>query len=498
VEEFIPVALLALDKKGIVLKANAAARQLLAGGFAPLIGRAFSEFVRPEDLGAYLQQIKLFPYDKKHFSFFELRMADHAGRLFHAYGQVSTKLDPQGSFIHWLLAFFDVSEQKRLEEALRVSREHLALATSAGNIGIWVNDLKTGRSHWNAQLYRMLGLEPRDGPEDQEAFFEFIHPADRNGVLQGAQAVTALEGEIDLEFRIIRADDGRIRWLAAKGAVDRDRHGRPIRLQGVNYDITDRKKAEETLHLAQLQLGEQLAETERINEELSQFTYAVTHDLKAPLRAIANYVEFLDEDLADTLTGDQKNYLKGLKTAVAQGDALINDLLSFSRLGRTTPVAEAVDVPGLVNEICSLLNLPRKDEIDVQPQWPMIRTDYTLLKQILLNLIANGLKFNRRNPKRISIGWQKAPKERIEIFVRDNGIGIAPEYSEQIFQIFRRLHTSREYEGTGIGLAIVQKAAQNLGGSVRVESTTGEGSTFFVNLPNSIMKKKKDINSQQL
>ncbi|MEJ2167461.1 MAG: ATP-binding protein, partial [Desulfobacterales bacterium] len=355
-------------------------------------------------------------------------------------------------------------------------------------IGIWVSDLTTGQSHWNEQLYRMLGLEPRNGPEDQDAFFEFIHPADRQGVLQNTRTVVELKGKIDLEFRIIRADDGRVRWLTARGAVDRDTHGRPVRLQGVNFDITARKEAEETLRLAQLQLAKQLAETERINEELSQFAYAVTHDLKAPLRAIANYVEFLNEDLGDTLTGDQKDYLKGLKTAVAQGDALINDLLSFSRLGRTPPVAEAVDVPGLVNEICALLNVSHDVEIEVQPQWPNIRTDYSLLKQILQNLIANGLKFNRRNPKRIAIGWQKAGNGHIEIFVRDNGIGIAPEYSEQIFQIFRRLHTSREYEGTGIGLAIVQKAAQNLGGSVRLESIPGEGSAFYVNLPTSMLE----------
>jgi light-regulated signal transduction histidine kinase (bacteriophytochrome) len=239
-------------------------------------------------------------------------------------------------------------------------------------------------------------------------------------------------------------------------------------------------------------LAEQLTKMQRINEELSQFSYAVTHDLKAPLRAIANYADFLYEDLADTLTGDQKDYLKGLKSAAAQGDALINDLLNFLRLGQVAPVAEAVDVPDLVDEIRSLFKLSHDVKTDVQPQWPEILSDCTLLKQILQNLIDNGIKFNRRNPKHIEIGWQGAPNDRIEIFVRDNGIGIAPEHSEKIFHIFRRLHTNREYEGTGIGLAIVQKATQNIGGSVRVESTPGQGSTFFVNLPNSILKRRQD------
>jgi len=500
IEQFIPVGLMVLDKKGIVVKANAAARQLLAGDITPLIGRAFSDFVAPEDFSVYLHQIKtkLSPFDPKRFASFELRMKDHLGRRFHTYGQVSTRYDLQKQFSGWQLAFFDGSEQKRIEEELRVSREHLALATAAGSIGIWVTDLDAGLSHWNEQLYRILGLEPHNGPEERRVFLNRVHPDDLQRYLAGIEAAAQSGDKLEREFRIIRADDGQVRWLTSRGTIERDQRGRAVRIQGATWDITDRKAAEEMVRRAQHQMAEQLAQTERINEELSQFTYAVTHDLKAPLRAIANYAQFLNEDLGGTLTGEQKKYLEGLKTAAAQGDALINDLLSFSRLGRTPPVAEAIDVPVLVHEIRSLLNVPSDVELDVQPQWPKIWIDYTLLKQILQNLIANGLKFNRRNPKRIAIGWQKTPDGRIEIFVRDNGIGIAPDYHEKIFQIFRRLHTSREYEGTGIGLAIVQKAAQNLGGSIRLESATGNGSTFYVNLPDSILQAEKDPPPRQL
>ena len=199
------------------------------------------------------------------------------------------------------------SRSKTAHNALRVSRENLALAIQAGGIGIWIVDLKTGKSHWNEPLYRMLGLAPRNGPEEPQEFFKFIHPDDRPGVLESTQNVAGLGDKIDLEFRIIRADDGRTCWLAAKGSIDRDDSGRPVQLRGVNFDITDRKLAEETVRLAQFKLAEQLVETRQINEELSQYAYAVTHDLKAPLRAIRNYADFLYEDLADTLTGDQKD-----------------------------------------------------------------------------------------------------------------------------------------------------------------------------------------------
>jgi signal transduction histidine kinase len=191
----------------------------------------------------------------------------------------------------------------------------------------------------------------------------------------------------------------------------------------------------------------------------------------------------LYEDLTDTLTGDQKKYLEGLKTAVDQGDNLINDLLNLSRMDLVPLEMEAADVPGTVAEVRSLLALPDEVEITVEMKWPDFSVDRTLLKQILQNLISNGVKFNEHNPKRIEIGWQAAPGDTIDIFVRDNGIGIETQYREQIFRIFQRLHTDRAYEGTGIGLAIVQKAANKLGGTVRLESEPGKGSTFTLRLP---------------
>jgi signal transduction histidine kinase len=156
---------------------------------------------------------------------------------------------------------------------------------------------------------------------------------------------------------------------------------------------------------------------------------------------------------------------------------------------------EAADVPGVVGEIRSLLDLPAEVEIIVDTQWPDISVDRTLLKQILQNLISNGVKFNKRNPKRIEIGWQAASAGTIDIFVRDNGIGIEPQYWKQIFRIFQRLHTDRAYEGTGIGLAIVQKAVNKLGGSVRLESEPGKGSTFTLRLPREVSDIEKDADS---
>ena len=486
VAELIPAAFMVLDKKGIVEKANARARQMLVGDFKPIIGLAFSNFVAPEDLGTYLQQIKISRHPKKNASSFELRMRDHAGRLIHTYGQVSARFDAEEGMVRWNLAFFDVSEQKRLEEALRTNRQHLALATEAGKIGIWVYDMKTGKAQWNDRLYLMLGTEPREGPEEQETFFNFIHPEDRHGALQSIESLLKLGDTIDLEFRVIRADDGRIRWLAARGVIDRDEAGRVIRIRGVNFDISEHKQAEETLRLTQLRLAEQLAKAERINEELSQFAYAASHDLKAPLRAIRNYSDFLYDDLAGSLGDEQKAYLDGLKIAADQGQHLIEDLLAYSRIGRTAAEAERIDMPAMINEVKSYLNLPSDIDLTVQKDWPAIEADSMLLSQILKNLVTNAVKFNHSASKQVDIGWRQTDQNGfIELYVRDNGVGIDPRYQQQIFGIFQRLHTAKEYEGTGIGLAIVKKTAQEMGGTVRVESTPGEGSTFYVEIPSA-------------
>ena len=492
--EFIPVAFVKLSKKGIIEKVNSAAREMLVEPEGTLIGIPFSNFVRPEDFGIYFNEIKNIT-PKNSISSFELRIVGKKNREFFTHVQVEPKFEPKGELSHWHLALFDVSEAHLQNMRLKEVHEQLQLSTQAAELGLWTFDLKSGKSKWNDKLYQLLGLEPREGWEDGERFFEFILPEDRTGILASRQAIlNSKDDDIKKDFRVLRKD-GKICWLAARGRLYRDESGRPTRLSGVNYDITSRKKDEEAVRLAQLQLAVQLAETERINEELAQYAYVVSHDLKAPLRAIRNYAEFLYDDLAATLTGDQKKYLEGLMTAVDQGDKLISDLLSFSRIGRVPLEIETADVPAVVGEVRSLLDLPAEVKITVNSQWPEFRVDRTLFKQILQNLISNGVKFNERNPKRIEIGWQEAPENRIDIFVRDNGIGIEPQYREQIFRIFQRLHTDRDYEGTGIGLAIVQKAAKKLGGAVRLESEPGKGSTFYVRLPQEGTEKEKEARS---
>lgn len=241
-------------------------------------------------------------------------------------------------------------------------------------------------------------------------------------------------------------------------------------------DITERKQSE-------MKLKHYADELEAVNSELSEYTYVVSHDLRAPLRAIRNYADFLKEDIEDQLQSAQKEYLKGLLHAVKQADKMVTDLLSLSRIGKKIEKPEEVDVYSILNNIYKEFAVDEDIEIKVEKEWPRIKSDPTILHQIFSNLISNSIKFNSSSPKKIEISWQDPGDKYFEFYVKDNGIGIDPKYQKQIFKVFERLHSTTEYEGTGIGLAIVKKAAAKIRGSIRIESEKDKGTTFFIRIP---------------
>ncbi len=243
------------------------------------------------------------------------------------------------------------------------------------------------------------------------------------------------------------------------------------------------EKAASELDRAHRQVEARASALESANSELSQYGYVVSHDLRAPLRAIRNYAEFLHVDLAESLTGEQKDYLDGMLDACREADALVEDLLSFSQIDRQKGPDKLIDIGEIIRDILKTLKLSNDTQIVLENNWPVIKTSRVLLQQIFQNLIVNAVKFNVSRPKRVELGFRPAEDNAYEFIVRDNGIGIDRRYHEKIFRVFERLHTSKEYEGTGIGLAIVNKSAAKLHGSVRVESDPGRGSTFFITIP---------------
>lgn len=252
-----------------------------------------------------------------------------------------------------------------------------------------------------------------------------------------------------------------------------------------NIALTGRKKAEEALQKAHQELKFKATELKEANSELSQYAHVVSHDLQAPLRAINNYVSFLKEDLASSLKREQQEYLDAISRTGNEAAELVNDLLELSRIGKKTGSIESICTGTFIKETLTSLSLPEDIKVTMVEDWPTIEAEPVLLRQVFQNLIENAVKFNTAQNKLIELGWREAPNEYYEFRVSDKGIGIEQSNHARIFHVFERLHTTKEYEGSGVGLAIVKKAVSKLGGSIRLESIPGEGSTFIVTLPKS-------------
>ncbi len=244
-------------------------------------------------------------------------------------------------------------------------------------------------------------------------------------------------------------------------------------------DISEHKRAEQVLREASNELR-------RSNLDLETFTYSVSHDLKEPLRTLEGFSQFLLEDYGDKLDDEGKSYLTKLAQASSRMKHLIDDLLTLSLVGRQTDAPVLIDVDHVVADVVEGLRVmigERAATVDVAQHLPAAVADPRRLEQIFGNLVANAIKFNHGIAPRVEIGAFVNDAGITTFFVRDNGIGIESAYQEKIFGLFQRLHRREDYEGTGAGLAIVRRAVEALGGTVWVESTVGEGSTFMFTLP---------------
>ena len=241
-------------------------------------------------------------------------------------------------------------------------------------------------------------------------------------------------------------------------------------------DIAKRKRTEK-------KLARQAQELARSNTDLEQFAYVVSHDLRAPLRALKAYSQFLEEDCADQLDEIGLEYIEGIAESAQQMDDLVVDLLEYSRIGRIKVELSQVDVNQLLERVLTSLHLRDQAEVRLPNDAPIVSARAVRLEQIFANLLSNAVKFRRPDvPPIITVSWAEQGNNWA-FSVQDNGIGIQQKQFEKIFGIFQRLHTVDEFKGTGIGLAIVKKAVEEHGGDITVESTVGEGSVFTFTLP---------------
>ncbi len=247
-------------------------------------------------------------------------------------------------------------------------------------------------------------------------------------------------------------------------------------------DVTDQVLARRTIEEKAEELGRLSDELARSNKELDQFAYVASHDLKAPLRGIANLTQWLEEDLGDRVTGESREHMALLKGRVHRMDALIDGILAYSRAGRVRATTAAVDVGALLGETIELLAPRPHAAITVVSPMPVIVTERVPLQQVFMNLLGNALKYAGRDDAQVSVSAEREG-ERIRFAVHDNGPGIAPQFQDKIWQIFQTLAPRDKVEGTGIGLSVVKKLVESRGGRAGVDSAPGQGSTFYFTWP---------------
>ena len=242
--------------------------------------------------------------------------------------------------------------------------------------------------------------------------------------------------------------------------------------------------AREKAHGTELEarVRERTAELEATNRELESFSYSVSHDLRAPLRAVDGYARMLEEDHAARLDDEGRRLLAVVRGASMRMGLLIDDLLAFARLGRQAPQRRPLDMTALAREVAAELNGAGLARIDL-PALPQASADPALLRQVWTNLLGNALKYSgKRKDARVEIGGREADAEN-HYWVRDNGVGFDMRYADKLFGVFQRLHRVEEFPGTGVGLAIVQRVVTRHGGRVWAESRLGEGACFYFSLP---------------
>jgi light-regulated signal transduction histidine kinase (bacteriophytochrome) len=296
------------------------------------------------------------------------------------------------------------------------------------------------------------------------------------------------KGTIGVEYRW-QCADGSYRWFRDQAVLIRDEQGNPKEVIGTWRDITERKQAEEEIRKLNEELEQRVlqrtAQLEVANKELEAFSYSVSHDLRAPLRAIDGFSRILLEDYGDKYDAEGKRLLNIIRSNTQKMGELIDDLLALSRLGRKEIDVSDIDMDSLVKSLFDELGLDtdkREVEFNIKPLPPACG-DMGMIRQVFANLLLNAIKFTKpRETSVIEVGGYNEDSKNI-YYVKDNGVGFDMRYKDKLFGVFQRLHNGDEFEGTGIGLAIVQRIMNRHDGQIWAEGKVNEGATFYFALP---------------
>lgn len=471
-------AIFVLDPSGNISSWNPGAQRLKGYLANEVIGKHFSIFYTAPDLAKDKPAYELSMASKVgHFEDEGWRVRKD-GTRFWANVIITRLLDDDGQLIGFGKITRDLTERRLSELRYRL------LIESVNDYAIFSMDPHGHVTSWNSGAQRIKGYAPDE--IIGKHFSAFYPDEDRKaGMPETVLRTAEREGHFEGEGWRKRKDGSKF-WANVVVTALRDEEGVLTGFSKVTRDLTDRKLLVDELkrHSAELEL--RVAERDQSNAELEAFAYSVSHDLRAPLRAISGFADALQEDCAQQLDRRGQEYVKEIIDASRRMNNLVQDLLEYGRVGRISAPLASVNLLNAINEARRQLGDVPPVSLNVD-----VATDFSvcahpqMLTQVIFNLLSNALKFHKKDSlPEVRVSAEKGDGY-VRLNVRDNGIGIAPEHQERIWNVFERLHGRESYVGTGIGLAIVKRAIDRMDGSSGVISHPGEGSTFWIELPPS-------------
>jgi PAS domain S-box-containing protein len=504
-------AIIGLDPIGRVTTWNAGAERFRGFAADEILGQNFSRFFSPEDVAAGRPDKLLQQAIEKGSVEHEGWSLRKNGTQFWADVVIAAVRDEAGDLTGFSKIARDTTEKRILEQELRNANEFLEqrvaartaeLATAnaelldaqellrmthkVANIGTFDIDHKTGRVSWSLEMQELYGLKPGEFDGSVKTWRSLIHPDDLARAESACEEGEETKFALHAEFRTSRPDR-QLRWIASRAKPLLNAAGEIERMVGVNLDITEQRAKQDEISALNATLEqrveERTAELIRANDELESFSYSVSHDLRAPLRHIDGFARILREEFSSELPEEGLHYLGRICQSATHMGQLVDDLLALARIGRKEVSRQTVNTTNLVKECIADLRLEAEREI----QWRVenleqMHCDPGLTKLVFTNLLSNAAKFTRNCPAAIiEVGCCDIDSVPT-LFVRDNGVGFDPQYADKLFGVFQRLHRQEDFEGTGIGLATVQRIVHRHGGRIWAESSPGQGATFFFTL----------------
>jgi PAS domain S-box-containing protein len=469
-------AIFLLDPDGIIRSWNAGAERLKQYKAEEIIGKHFSVFYTVHDL----------EIDKPAH---ELRVAGETGRFedegwrvrkdgsrFWANAVITRIRDEHGKLIGFGKITRDITDRRAGELRFRM------LVESVLDYGIFSMDTGGHITSWNVGAERIKGYAAEEISGKHFSVF-YTEEDRRRGLPEHVLRTATEQGHFEGEGWRVRKDGKRF-WASVVVTALRDEEGVLYGFSKVTRDMSDRKALLEELKRHADELEIRVQEREQSNAELEAFAYSVSHDLRAPLRAIVGFAEALQEDCTKDLNQQGREYLEEIIKAAARMNTLVQDLLEYGRVSRVNLQLAPVKLRDAVDNAIRQLGNDHGASIDVQVSPDLwVRAHEQALAQVTFNLLSNAVKFHSKGVSPKVHLSAAAHNGSVRLSVIDNGIGIAPQHRERIWQVFERLHDRETYPGTGIGLAIVKRAIARMVGACGVESEVGKGSTFWIELP---------------